>query len=119
MTEFTCKGEWLGTNRASMTVAGEVDLATAHQCHGVLDDLSTQASIHHLIIDLSDCTFIDSTGLSLLVAAQRQVTSRLAVVAPHSQVRRTLTVAGLDTVFVVHMTTAEALAGLEEAGQPS
>lgn len=119
MTEFTCKGEWLGANKASMRVAGEVDLATAHHCHGVLDDLSTQASIHHLIVDLSDCTFIDSTGLSLLVAAQRQVTSPLAIVAPHGQVRRTLSVAGLDAVFVVHRTRAEALAALGEGDEPS
>ena len=41
------------------------------------------------------------------------------VVVPSSQVRRSLAVACLDTVFVVHMTRAEALAALEERDEPS
>ena len=110
--EFGCDGEWLGDRHAVVNVGGELDLATAAQCRLVLDDLQERDTPYHLIVDLSRCTFIDSTGLSLLVVAHRHAVSPLNVVAPHEQVRKTLRVTSLDRAFVVHLTREQALDAL-------
>ena len=53
------------------------------------------------VIDLSECTFIDSTGLSLLVRACKRaeeegLSPHIIVALPDSQVRRTLRLTNLD-----------------------
>jgi len=106
---FCCSGEWLSDGHAVMSVQGELDLATATQCRDVLDGLQDRDAPYHLVVDLSQCTFIDSTGISFLVAAHRRVAAPLRVVAPHEQVRMVLKVTSLDRAFVVHVTKAEAL----------
>ena len=61
------------THRPSEEVAvvkavGEIDLHTAPQLHEALADLEAER-LERLVVDLSDCGFIDSTGLGVLVAA--------------------------------------------------
>lgn len=54
---------------------GEVDLMTAPKLAGVLDRaLRTQTG--DVVVDLRDATFLDSTGLHVLLNAQRRLTRR-------------------------------------------
>jgi anti-sigma B factor antagonist len=113
MAEFKCDHEWVGDSSAVITVKGEVDLHTSAQLRAVLDDVREKDITDHLVVDLSACDFLDSTGLGALVAAQRQAESPLNVVVTHPQVRQVLSVTSLDSVFHLHETRAEALAALE------
>jgi anti-sigma B factor antagonist len=68
-----------------------------------------------IVLDLSQLTFIDSTGLGVLVGAQRRAREtggevRLAGAAPG--VQRVLEVTGLDTVFGVFPSVDDARAAL-------
>ena len=59
----------------TVTVRGEVDVATAPTLRRRLDTLLAEG-IHDLDLDLTDVPFIDVAGLSLLLRVQSQLSSR-------------------------------------------
>jgi len=78
-----------------VAVAGEIDLSTAHQ----LDDAIRQAEeteTSRIVVDLSGLSFVDSTGLSVLLDAIKRNRSdgdRLSFVpSKHEAVTRLLAV---------------------------
>ena len=63
----------IAPERVTMTVRGEIDMATAQQFrHEMTDFLSPSAILH---LDLSGVTFMDSTGVQAMLVVQR--TARL------------------------------------------
>jgi anti-sigma B factor antagonist len=81
---------------ATVVVSGELDLATA-------PELSAAVAQHRdaqlLVLDLTAVTFIDSTGVRVLIETDRSCagsSSRLAVLAGDGPVRRVLSLCGLD-----------------------
>ena len=83
--QFRCESEWVGGDSAFVTVEGELDAATSPGLKDVLRELDTGGIARHLVIDLSLCSFIDSTGLGLLVAAQRRADAPLDLVVTDAQ----------------------------------
>ena len=62
------------------------------------------------MIDLSDCTFLDSSALRTIVVANRAAEEgggSLALVAPSPATRRVLDIASLDRVISVYDTVAD------------
>ena len=71
-------------------VEGEVDIATASRLISVLNS-SVAEAIRSVIVDLSRVGFMDSTGLALLINANRRLSLRrkgFAVVCPPGPLRR-------------------------------
>ncbi|MDX8147323.1 STAS domain-containing protein [Lentzea sp. BCCO 10_0061] len=93
-----------------VAVTGEVDIATAPLLRAELMTQLAQSPVA-LVVDLREVTFFDSSGIGALLTAHRQA-SDLRVVADKTPVLRTLHFSGMDTVFRVHPTLTEALAGL-------
>ena len=94
---------------AIVTLAGEVDLFTAPQFDEALQRCIDQGA-HHIVVDFSKVTFIDSTALSVLVAgSKRLVRGKLVIVCGLGNVLRLLQVAGLERLFVICPTLDEAL----------
>ena len=90
-------------------VVGELDLSTIAALDAELE-LSLPAG--RVVVNLSECTFIDSSALRSLVRAQRAVSEgggSLALVAPSQPARRVLEVAALDHFIPVFETVAEAV----------
>jgi anti-sigma B factor antagonist len=87
-----------------LTVAGEVDLATAPALRERLREL--RAEERPVRVDLSQVEFMDSSGLAVLVAATNEARAngwRFAVdpdVAP--QVRRLFQIAGVEAFILGH-----------------
>jgi anti-sigma B factor antagonist len=79
-----------------VALAGEVDLATVPV---VEDELRrAEASQDLIILDLRDVSFMDSTGIRMLVAADRRNRARgaaLVIVQGSPQVRRLFELSGL------------------------
>ena len=92
-------------------LAGELDLYNAH---AVREELMRQAARKpaRLVVDLGGVTFIDSTGLGVLIEARSRFETQAAflLAAPGLEVRRALEVSGLDRHFPVHASVEEALA---------
>ncbi len=84
-------------------LAGELDLYNAHL---VRDELfaAAERSPERLIVELSDVSFIDSTGLGVLIEARTRLANRRAflLVGPGLETRRALEISGLDRHFTVH-----------------
>jgi anti-sigma B factor antagonist len=102
--------------------AGEGGAATVIAAHGELDVL-TAASLRttvsdvidggraHLVLDASGITFLDSTGIGVLVIALRRTRAfdgSFAIAGAHGGARRTLELTGLTRVFTLYDTVAEA-----------
>ena len=79
-------------------VRGELDLATVDLLQREIDQTFT-ASSPHLILDCRELTFVDSTGMSLMLMVHREVGrdgTRFAVVPGDGAVRTLLGLTGLD-----------------------
>jgi anti-anti-sigma factor len=99
-----------------ISVRGELDLSTAPDLEGPLDQ-ALDSGKGSVLIDLSRCEFIDSTGIALIVRAWQRLDSgengRLLVLcSQNDQVRRVLEITGLELSIPVHQTRDEALAAL-------
>lgn len=91
-------------------VTGELDLYTAPEFERALD-LNGSAG-GRVVVDLLECTFIDSTRLGILVAAHRRNGgSALLIVASGPEVRRAFEVSGIDRHLTLHPTLESALEG--------
>lgn len=90
---------------AVIAASGELDLATVAQVRSALAaEMGTGRST---VLDLTDVTFMDSTGVALLVrsmqAAKRADRDLRVVAAPGGAVERVLAMAGvLATVALAH-----------------
>ncbi len=100
----------------TISVRGELDLSTAPQLEGPLEE-ALESGEGSVLIDLSQCEFIDSTGIALIVRAWQRLNSgengRGLVICTHNdQVRRVLEITGLELSIPVHATRDEALAAI-------
>jgi anti-sigma B factor antagonist len=98
----------------TVSVHGELDQGTAPQLRGVLGSAIGDASAS-VLVDLSECDFIDSTGLSLLVEAKRRLGDEqrgFGVCCPDADVRRLLELTGIDEAVGLFDTRDEAVVAL-------
>jgi anti-anti-sigma factor len=101
----------------TISVRGELDLSTAPDLEGPLEEALASGE-GSLLIDLSQCEFIDSTGIALIVRAWQRLHSgengrALVICSQNDQVRRVLEITGLELSIPVHLTRDEALAALQ------
>jgi len=101
-------------DHALVTASGEIDAATADS---VADAVSAALSDGHkvVLLDFTEVTFIDSTGLGVLVKSHRAaeaVGATFAVVHPTPQTRKLIRVLGLDQLLNIYESHDEALADL-------
>lgn len=104
-----------------IAVNGELDLSTAPQLEEQLAEMPS-AGEGALLIDLSGCEFIDSTGIGLIVRTWQRLDSeadgegqgRFALCGLSDQVRRLLEITGLESSIQTHLGRDEALAALRE-----
>lgn len=100
-----------------LTVSGELDEATADKLRQPLDR-AIGSGVRGTMIDLSDCEFIDSTGLAVIVHAWRQCNGRngsqpgLALCCPDREVKRLLELTGIAEQVGLHHSREDALAAL-------
>jgi stage II sporulation protein AA (anti-sigma F factor antagonist) len=78
-------------------VSGEVDLASSPDLTACLDQVDGV-----VVVDLSDVTFLDSSGMGALVAARKRLQADggdLTVRAPRDNVRGALEATGLGVLI--------------------
>jgi anti-anti-sigma factor len=97
-------------------VRGELDLSTAPELEAPLEQ-ALEGGKGSVLIDLTRCEFIDSTGIALIVRAWQRLQSgengrALVICTENDQVRRVLEITGLELSIPVHTTRDEALAAL-------
>ncbi|HEY1680800.1 MAG TPA: STAS domain-containing protein [Candidatus Tumulicola sp.] len=91
---------------------GSLDLATAPTVRAALTDAASDAN-RHLIVDLTQIEFLDSTGLGALIGAHRRASEHngsLRLVVTEGPISRLLNITGLLRVFSVYHDLKDALA---------
>jgi len=93
-------------------ISGELD-AAEDKLHDQLESLLS-GSDSHLVVDLTNVTFIDSSVVRALVVAHRTVTERggwVRVVYTHHLIGRVIEICGLDDVFPQYACVESAVRG--------
>lgn len=83
-------------------VSGEVDLATAPAMREALDEIIVRQGNLSLRVDLAEVTFMDSTGLNVLVGTLKHLREHdgtMAIANPTPTIARLFELTGLSTVF--------------------
>ncbi|MCU1449195.1 MAG: rsbV [Acidimicrobiales bacterium] len=86
-----------------LTLAGDVDAYSSPQLRERLTRLIDDGALS-LVLDLSGLQFLDSTGLGVLVGAQKRLTQadgELVLRSPRSGARKVFELTGLDQIFTI------------------
>jgi anti-sigma B factor antagonist len=97
-----------------LALRGELDVATVDDFRNALHR-AIEHEANNIVVDLSEVTFIDSTGLMTLLNALRRLVrrdGRLAIVCSNPTVLRLFEVTRTDTTFEIFPNRELALASL-------
>lgn len=115
--------EYILDGYAVVKLRGELDLSSAQMLRDRLLAVLTGQTAN-LILDLSGLTFMDSTGIGVLVATERRAVTQggsLSLAGLQKIVARVLRTTSLDRHFPIFATVGEAAEALtpgREAGPP-
>lgn len=93
-------------------VGGQVDASTAPRLREHLIK-TIEAGQNRVVVNMLSVSFMDSSGLAVLLGGLRRVAERdgtMKLVSGNGPVHRLLSVTSLDKIFPVHRTVPEAIA---------
>jgi anti-anti-sigma factor len=106
-TVASVEREAISLRTSIVTLRGEHDVRMQRR---LLEELSRTTYVPHLIVDLTHCTFIDSTIIATLLRCRRFGSRQVELVVPdEGEVSRTLSLAGVDILARVYGSLDEAL----------
>jgi anti-sigma B factor antagonist len=108
---FAIKTEQLSDDAYVISLTGEVDLYTAPEFKEQLVDVIGKGATK-VVVDLTETTFIDSTTLGVLVGGVKRLRpdgGLLTLVCSDRNITKIFEITGLDTVFPIYATLAEAV----------
>lgn len=104
-----------GGGGAVLRVGGEIDVYTAPKLREAVIAL-VDAGASHIIADLREVEFLDSTGLGALIGAQNRLRTQdgsFRLVITSDRIIRLFRITGLLKVFEIHPSVLDAVAGDE------
>ena len=97
-------------HQCELVLKGEIDVYTAPKLKAELVE-TIESGCANIVVDLEGVTFIDSSGLGVLVSALRRARERegaVRVVCTRENILKIFRITGLDKVFPVFSDLAEA-----------
>ena len=94
-----------------ITVVGELDIATSPRVRELLSEAARDEN-RPLVIDLTGCDFVDSTGLATLLHGAKPAQngeSNVALVSSGGEVRKLLELTAIDRTIPVYESRDDAL----------
>lgn len=94
-----------------LDVAGEIDVYTAPQFREAVNQVISGGQ-KHLIIDMGDVTYMDSSGFGTLLSATRRLRPQggtINLVKCNTAIDRILRITRLNTVFATYESVEDAL----------
>lgn len=119
--EFELTSAYLGRSAYVLTLAGELDVATAPALGDELERVSAEGATD-AVVDLLAVSFVDSVALGVLVDASKRMKSQggtLRIVCDDRRIARIIEITGLDRVLRIHTTLRNALESLEKPPLPA
>jgi len=121
MATTTETGWYVSSDRSLVRIVGEIDLDAAPRLRRVLERAAADSS-GDLVVDLSDVTFMDCSGLAPLLEAKNRLKGRLTLHGVPQRVLELLRLTDLQAVFGVNdesatiSNTADAALGVGAPG---
>lgn len=100
-------------------IDGDLDMLAADELRARLDAELQRTAKRHLILDLAGVSFIDTSGLGVIVARARKLAplgGRVSVCASNERVYRILELSGVNRIMVVRR-PEQAAANAGEGGK--
>ena len=119
--DFSIDTEQVGDARHVIALTGEVDLYTAPELKTQMLQVIANGA-QDVVVDFTDTTFIDSTTLGVLVGGVKRLREkggRLSIVCSDRNITKIFEITGLDRVFTIYPTRAEALERLDSEEAPA
>ena len=88
--------------QVTVVIGGELDHCAAPQIRQMLDDLLEDPMVSHLVLDLENLTFMDSSGIGVLLGRLRRLQERggaLSVANMQPSVEKLFRLSGLNRVI--------------------
>jgi anti-sigma B factor antagonist len=106
---FEVQREELEGGIRAFTVRGELDMSTAPELEQGLGSVADDDDAR-VVIDLTECDFIDSTGIALIVRSWQRLDrsgegageGKLVLCCDNTQVMRLLRITGVESSISVH-----------------
>lgn len=101
----------------SVRVDGELDLVTAHEIREEIDRAMDEMLGQNLIVDLARVTFIDSSGLGVILGRYRKIKAKngkMVLCALNPNVKRILELSGILSFIPVALTEGDARKMIEQ-----
>jgi anti-sigma B factor antagonist len=98
-------------NASVITLLGELDIATSPKVRELLSEAARDGD-RPLVIDLTGCEFVDSTGLATLLHGAKPAQngeSNVALVCTGGEVRKLLELTAIDRTIPVYETLDSAI----------
>lgn len=95
--------------RTVISVSGEVDIATSPALDAAIATAVGEET-KQIVVDLSDVTFMDSSGLGVIVRGlkrSREAGIELDLVITNDRVLKVFSITGLDQVIEIHSAIAD------------
>ena len=118
LTDFGLRDEPAGDNTHVVMPSGEIDAMSAPALGSRLLGLVSDQGKTELVVDLSNVTFMDSTGIGVILNALRAIGSRggqMVLVCPSERILRPFEVTGLVSRLQIARTRQEAFGQLSAA----
>ncbi|HEY1975547.1 MAG TPA: STAS domain-containing protein [Candidatus Baltobacteraceae bacterium] len=99
-----------GGDQLIFRLRGSLDLATSPTVRAALMD-ATEKGKRHIVVDLTQLEFLDSTGLGALIGAHRRASEHdgsLRLIVSDGPIARLLNITGLIRVLSVYHTLEDA-----------
>jgi len=106
--DFDVRSETMRSGAVVLHVSGDLDLASAPR----LEQELTEIVADPVVVDLSECTFLDSAGMGVLLASARALADSgrsLRVAASDPGLVRVLQITAVDTLIAIHPDVESAL----------
>ena len=91
---------------------GEIDVSHAPRLRETLTQL-IESDCQKLLINLTDVVYLDSAGLSVLIATHRRAQGAgvvVGLIGPQQPIRQVFNITGVDKVIPIFPTKAEGIA---------
>ncbi|MBN1219210.1 MAG: STAS domain-containing protein [Anaerolineae bacterium] len=99
-----------------LDLSGEIDVSYAPHLRDIMTDL-LERNAGRLLVNLSDVVYMDSAGLSVLIAGHRQaqkLNGLLALTNLQRPVRQVFNITGVDKFIPLYLTIEEGIEALKK-----
>lgn len=95
-----------------VSLTGELDHHGAEQIRSVIERAITEHDVKNLIFDFSNLSFMDSSGIGMIIGRYKLITSlggSVSLVCTSPRMNKLVTMSGLTRLISVHQSVEQAL----------